>query len=398
MLAHALRELRRRALRTTLTATGIAIGAAALVLLGALAEKTTRLIAGGRDFGAGQITVAGAGASAQTGMTRGTLLSAEQLDAVRAVPGVATVVPIALFPVDATPASLPFTLPPLVFGVDVAALFRNQSTPPPRAAEGVLVPDVAREEVVVGSQVARRYGLHVGDVLAVRGHDFHVAGILEPTLTGPDSFVFMPFPLAQRLLVDAEPMLRRMAQVPGARVLPVATAAAVFWPPGEDPEALAARIRAAVPGVTVMSPRETAAQVDKALVFLNALVVGAGLAALVVASLAVANTMVTAVVERRREIGLRRVVGATRRQVMRQLLAEAVTLGLLGGALGLAGGAAATHALNGLTERMGAPVFLLTPRLVAAALLLPPLLSALAGMLPAWRAARRPPTEALRWA
>ena len=47
--------------------------------------------------------------------------------------------------------------------------------------------------------------------------------------------------------------------------------------------------------------------------------------------------MVTAVVERRREIGLRRVVGATRRQVMRQLLAEAVTLGILGGALGLVG-------------------------------------------------------------
>jgi len=398
MLGHALRELRRRALRSTLTATGIAIGAAALVLLGALAEKTTRLVGGGRDFGAGQITVAGAGASAQTGMTRGTLVSAEQLDAVRAVAGVSAVVPIALFPVDAVPTALPFTLPPLVFGVDAAELFRNQATPPPRPAAGVLVPDAGREEVVVGSQVARRFGVGVGDVLSVRGHDFHVAGVLEPTLTGPDSFVFMPFALAERLLVDAEPMLRRMAQVPGARVLPVATAAAVFWHAGEDPEAVAAQIRAAVPGLTVMSPRETAAQIDRAMVFLNAVVLGSGLVALVVASLAVANTMVTAVVERRREIGLRRVVGATRRQVLRHLLAEAILLGILGGVLGLIGGAAATHALNAVTERLGAPVFLLTPRLVVAALALPPLLAALAGAWPAWRAARRTPTDALRYA
>ena len=56
-----LRELRRRRVRSALTATGIAIGVAALVLLGALAEKMDRLVSGGRDFATGQITVSGAG-------------------------------------------------------------------------------------------------------------------------------------------------------------------------------------------------------------------------------------------------------------------------------------------------------------------------------------------------
>ena len=67
MVAQAIRELRRHAARTALTAAGIAIGVTALVLLGALSEKTSRLVEGGRDFGAGQITVSGAGGDAATG-------------------------------------------------------------------------------------------------------------------------------------------------------------------------------------------------------------------------------------------------------------------------------------------------------------------------------------------
>src|SRR5262249_11924175 len=61
MLAAVVRELRRRRVRSALTATGIAIGVAALVLLGALAEKMDRLVSGGRDFAPGQITASGGG-------------------------------------------------------------------------------------------------------------------------------------------------------------------------------------------------------------------------------------------------------------------------------------------------------------------------------------------------
>jgi putative ABC transport system permease protein len=225
-----------------------------------------------------------------------------------------------------------------------------------------------------------------------------VVGILETTFTGPDSFVFMAFPRATQLLVDTEPLVRRMVNVPGATVLPIATAAAVFWQPGEDPEALVARIRAGVPDVSAISPAEVTAQIGRSLFFLNAVILGSGLAALVVGSLAVASAMFTAVVERRREIGLRRVVGATRRQVLSQLLLESGLLGLLGGVLGVVAGALAVSALNGVTARLGAPVFLVTPRLVVAAVAAPVALAMLAGLWPAWRATRLAPTEALRWA
>jgi putative ABC transport system permease protein len=394
-LAEVFRDVRRRPVRSGLTAGGIAIGVAALVLLGALSEKLTRLVEGGRAFATGQITVSGAGTGAVSGMTGGGLLSGEQLAALAAVPGVARAAPLLMFPVSDAPASLPFTLAPLVFGVDVEALLLNRRSAPPRVRAGRLLP--AEDEVVLGSQVARFLAVEAGGTITVRGQTFRVAGVLEPTLTGPDSFVFMPFPTAERLLLDTEPFLRRLVMIPGSKLLPVATAAAVFWGEGEDPEAVAVRIRERLEHVSVVSPADAAGQLDRALTFTNGVIVGSGLVALLVASLAVTNTMLTAVVERRREIGLRRVVGATRRQVVGQLVLEAATLGLTGSALGLLAGAGAVHGLNLLTARAGAEVFLLTPRLAIAAALGPAGLAALAGLWPAWRAARLTPADAIRY-
>jgi putative ABC transport system permease protein len=397
MLIQAVRELRRHAVRSLLTAAGIAIGVAALVLLGALSEKTSRLVEGGRDFGAGQITVSGTGADLGSGMMRGALVSGEQLEALRAVPGVAAVAPIVMFPLSETPG-LPFTLAPLAFGVDAELLALNRRVPPPRVEAGRAIPRPGSSEAVLGQQVAKRFSAGVGSTITVRGQEFQVVGVLEPTLTGPDSFVMMPFATAERLLLDTEPVLRRLALVPGSRTLPIATAAAVFWKDGEDPEALATRIRQQVSGLSVVSPAEAETQLDRTLGFLRGIINGGGLVALLVASLAVANTTFTAMVERRREIGLWRVVGATRRQLMGRLVLESMLLGLAGSVLGLAAGALATHGLNVVTERLGAPVFLLTARLVAAAALLPVLLAALAALPPVWRATRRAPTEAVRYA
>jgi putative ABC transport system permease protein len=396
VLAEAIRNMRRRPLRSTLTAAGVAIGVAALVLLGALSEKFSHLVAGGRDFATGQITVTGEGTGGLMGLARGALLGHEQLQRLAEVPGVRLAAPLVMFPVADSPSTLPLTLAPMVFGIDPEALTMNRHSLAPGANHGRLLPR-APDEITVGSQVARFYQVKTGDTLEIRKKPFKVVGVLDPTLTGPDSFVFMPFPSAQSLLLESDPVLRRLAMVPGAKILPIATAAAVHWNEGEDPEVVAARIREQVRDVTVMSPAEAGHQVGQAMTVTNSVILGSALVALIVASLAVANTMFTAVVERRREIGLRRVIGATRRQVVRQLVVEATFLGLAGSVGGLVAGAAAAEALNNVTERLGASVFLVTPRLLLLGAVIPSLLAALAGLWPAWRAARLPPTDAVRY-
>src|SRR5262249_51301746 len=324
MLRQAIRELWRHAIRSLLTAGGIAIGVGALVLLGALSERTSRLVEGGRDFGAGQITVSGSGGDIGTGMTRGALVGGEQLAALGKVPGASQVAPIVMFPVSESPTSIPFTLTPLLFGVHapplgpsppptppvsrvgVAVTGGSSRSTPPRGRVGKFVPSPDRNEVVIGTQVAEHFGADVGSTIQVRGKDFNVVGVLEPTLTGPDSFVMMPFATAERLLLDSEPVLRRLAMVPGTSVLPIATPA--YGTAGRAPQQVAERSRKSAPGLSVVSPKQAAAQLDSALAFLRSVIDGGGLVALLVASLAVANTTFTAMVERRREIALWRVV------------------------------------------------------------------------------------------
>src|SRR5207248_10546110 len=75
---------------------------------------------------------------------------------------------------------------------------------------------------------------------------------------------------------------------------------------------------------------------------LNSLFLGLGAVSLLVGAVGVANIMLIGVLERRSEIGLRRSLGATKGQIRTQFLAEAILLALIGGAVGVLAGAAAT--------------------------------------------------------
>ena len=131
------------------------------------------------------------------------------------------------------------------------------------------------------------------------------------------------------------------------------------------------------------------AQLDRALLFLTGLILGSAVVALLVASLAVTNTMFTAVVR-----AAARDRAATRRR--RDAPPGSPTV-VRGGAWPWASPGAWSGwprawprptGLNLLTERVGASIFLVTPRSSPVALLLPPAWPALAGLWPAWRAAR----------
>jgi putative ABC transport system permease protein len=118
--------------------------------------------------------------------------------------------------------------------------------------------------------------------------------------------------------------------------------------------------------------------------------------ALVIGGLSVVNTMIMAVTERFREIGLKKAVGAHTGHILREYLLESTLIGLLGGAIGYALGVALTNLLNLAGKSSNLELFLITPALTAIALGFAVALGALAGVIPAFRAARLDPVTALR--
>ncbi len=144
---------------------------------------------------------------------------------------------------------------------------------------------------------------------------------------------------------------------------------------------------------------------------------GVGGIALLVAAFGVANTMTMAILERTREIGLMKAIGATDRDVLTVFLIEAGMVGLAGGATGVGLSYFLQHLINGALASTGAPdpsqpsvanflpfdtskiggqLFVIKPELAVFALILATGVGLGAGLYPALRAARLPPVIALK--
>jgi putative ABC transport system permease protein len=130
-----------------------------------------------------------------------------------------------------------------------------------------------------------------------------------------------------------------------------------------------------------------------------------GSLALAVASLAIVNTLVMAVLERRREIGIMKALGASDADVKKLFFAEAATMGLVGGSLGVALGWVIGRVINLGSNFYLHKIMKMPPEnlwtvplwLVAGAIGFAVLVSVLAGIYPAARAARLDPVQALRY-
>jgi putative ABC transport system permease protein len=239
--------------------------------------------------------------------------------------------------------------------------------------------------VVLGAETASLLGI---DNLAnptqvwIGGHWFTVIGILQPVqlVSQMDSMAFIGFPIAEHYFgFDGHPRELFLRAVPN-EVTAVASVLSATVDP-QNPSTVAWNLPADI----------LKAEVDATGAY-NGLLLGLGAVALLVGGVGIANVMVISVLERRSEIGLRRALGASRRHVAEQFLAEALLLSLLGGVAGTVIGGAAT-VIYAVSQHWSVqiPVVALYGGVLAALAI-----GAIAGLYPSMRAARLSPTEALR--
>jgi putative ABC transport system permease protein len=380
----ALQGIRTRRLRAALSALGIAIGIGAMVaVVGVSASSQATLLAEIDSLGTNLLTVT----PGTTFLGANEVLpdtSVPMIDHMSSVYEAAAIYQVANASVLRTPY-VPAEETGGI-GVDAAAPALLKAVSGKLAAGQFL--NAATESfptVVLGAQAASTLQIE-----SVSGHIqvflggtwFNVIGIMQPVVLDPtlDSTAFIGLPVAERLFQQPPNPSEIYVRANVNDVTQVSNLlAATADPQNAD-------------GVDVSRPSDVLEARAAAKGQFTTLLLGLGAVALLVGAIGIANIMVISVLERRGEIGLRRALGATRRHIASQFLAESALLAALGGVAGLALGAVATWVYSqAQNQPMVIPLYALVAAPAAGLLI-----GALAGLYPATRAARLSPTEALR--
>jgi ABC-type antimicrobial peptide transport system permease subunit len=363
------KNLLRRKARTLLTVLGISIGVTAMILLGSLADGldvgyTDMLTGSQADLVLSQPQSFDVGYSS---------VEAEAGEALAAMPEVQEVAGFlqGYTQAEGIPFFIVFAHTPGSFALDRYQLIEGQNLH--SAGTG----GSRGKPVMLGKAAAEALDKSVGDTLRITGATYRIVGIYETGDALEDSGALMDLAEAQSLLGKPRQLSLFYVRLKNSQLAERLTERVDrLWPDLE------------LSGASEFADRQLLVDVMDAYVW----VIG-GLA-IVIGGVGMMNSQLMAVVERTREIGLLRAVGWSSRRVLLMILGESVTVGLLGGALGIAVAMLTLFLIREWALFFGAVV---QAGLILEALSVALVLGMLGGAYPAWRASRLPPVEALRY-
>lgn len=393
------RNMWRRKFRTALTIFGIVIGIFAFTVMGSMALKLNKMIAGGKKYITGQISISPKGSSYES--VGGTLPvdTLNQISKVEGVDKVGALVTLAVEEPDPDNAqSFSMGPAPTIYATDFSSEFKNRNWETMDMKEGRMVgKDDSDDNIAIGITIATDKKLHAGDKFVIRGREFNVVGVLEKTMTGPDSYVFMSINPAREMLVESNPFMKSLYEKGGLKLEDINSMAGVSWKDGYDSEKVANDIKDKFKDkVSVMSPQKMGEMIDKASATMNAIILGSALLALIVGLFSIVNTMVMSISERTKEIGIKKAMGASPRSIALEYTLEAGVIGLLGGLFGLGLGVLAAVIINNIMASKGAEIFLINANFMIGVVVFSFVIGIIAGIIPAIRASKLNVVDAIR--
>lgn len=249
------------------------------------------------------------------------------------------------------------------------------------------------QTAVIGADMSRKLfsdNAPLGQQFTFRGKEFLVSGVFKPFVAAPFSLeanyneaVFIPYTAAQDILGYAPPVNQIFIKVKA----------------GSSPNAVAKAVQTAITDahggtqdVQVLAPGERSSNADRTLQLITYMTFAVALLALVLGGIGIMNMMLLSVAERIHEIGLRKAIGATNRQVLRQFMTEAFAISIVGSIIGVISALIVVGLLRLYTTLQ--PVFVWQITLIAPAIAIA--IGVFFGSIPAIKAARMDPIEALR--
>ncbi len=428
-------NLSRRKARVALTAIGVVIGTAAVVILVSLAIGLQRS-ANEQLYGIGDLTQiqvnpsyggemvmspSGGGGKGGGGLDDPRLLTNSALDELRAIPGVESVIPREYIMTGAMLKFQKLEAGVNIIGIgtdDLSALGIEASEGTTALGRGVIVigvmipnnfydpflrpgQDPPTPPVLMDQQIQMVVSKWDAEGKEIRKNiSLRVVGVLKETRGESDWSIYMP--LEQVKLLNEWAMNRRINYNKEGY-------SQVIVKVSDVEQVLAISEQITEMGFQAFTPQSFVQGINNFYQILQIIFGGVGAIALLVAAIGIANTMAMSILERTREIGLMKAVGATNRNVLAIFLGEAAGIGFLGGLGGVIVGWLAGQAINVIAivylagqagSQGGVPpsVAVYTPVwLPIFALIFSTFIGMLSGLYPALRAATMIPVLALKY-
>ncbi|MGB9719685.1 MAG: ABC transporter permease [Candidatus Anstonellales archaeon] len=401
VLEYGIKNLSHRSLRSWLTLIGIVIGIATIVLLMGVAQGVKVYIEEQMAvFGKDKIAIVpmtiesmkGGGAISGRGATSGKLTEDDAKD-IKTLPEVKSVTKFLMGRTTIEFRGIELYSPIFAGDASVYEMWKDYY----KVGEGRYPEENERGVVFLGNDIANKYfgknKIQVGNYMTINGQKFRVVGIAERIGTAlseqDDATIFIPYEDGKEMFKDV------LAKGEVYTIM-------VDLKDGADANEVKEKIEEMLANnhhvsldekdFTVITQEFVMEITETVMNMLTGFLFAIALVSSVIGGIGIANTMYMAVAEKRREIGVLKSIGATKKQIILLFITEAGIIGLLGGILGLAIGWVGAEILSGF----GVP-YIITPELFAFALLYGALVGILAGYFPAKSAAEIPAIEALRY-
>jgi len=393
----AVSSLRGNWFRSFLTILGVVIGVAAVIILAAFGQGAKQEITAQIDTLGSHVAIVVPGKMQgqnnfnPTGGMGISNLTERDMAAVRAVPGVRTAAPITFLSGGVyrgqQPASIcmPVATTPNLYQIRRLSIEAGQFFTQEQMDQQVCVIGMGIKKDLFGTDNA------VGTRLTIGDYSYRIVGVVASRNIGSglfggeelDAIIYLPTTVVQRL--TRTNLIHRIF---------------IEFEPSRDPEVVVAEVQKALlrthrnrDDFSLLRSKELLEMFYKIFTMLAALLIGITSISLVVGGIGIMNIMLVSVTERTREIGIRKTVGARRKDIFSQFLTEAVTLSVMGGLMGIA--------LAFLVCRLIVHWLPLKPQITWDSVLLGfgvcVAVGIISGVLPAVAASRKDPIEAIRY-
>jgi len=266
------------------------------------------------------------------------------------------------------------------------------------AEQGRLLNENDKGKIVIGHEFAndKNFGkdIRVGSRIQIQGKEFEIVGILKPASSFQINSVF--------IMMESD--MKELLKIGDETDLIIVKVSDI-----KQTESVAEKIsdklrkdrkeKVGEEDFSVQTPLQALQSINTILGIINIVIVGIASISLIIGGIGIANTMYTSVLERTKEIGTMKAVGAKNSDILIIFLIESGLLGLIGGLIGVAIGLGLAFSVsNAATSFFGEQIIKVqvSQTLVLSAILFSTGIGTLSGLLPAYQASRLSPAEALR--